>query len=100
MKKSNLILVSIMAVFFFGMSFFCWFKGVDEYSDSERRVLAKFPKLTEGTVLSGTFMKEFETYTLDQFPFRDEFRSIKAIAQLGLFRQKTTFTWQMATWQR
>ena len=96
MKKSNLILVSIMAVFFFGMSFFCWFKGVDEYSDSERRVLAKFPKLTEGTVLSGTFMKEFETYTLDQFPFRDEFRSIKAIAQLGLFRQKANNDLYMA----
>lgn len=88
MKKSNFILVCIMAAFFFGMSFFCWGKEVSDYSDSERRVLARFPELTEETVLSGKFMKNFETYTLDQFPLRDSFRTIKSIAQLGLFRQK------------
>ena len=88
MKKSNLILVCVMAVFFFGMTFLCWGKEVSDYSDSERRVLAGFPDLNEETVRSGKFMKEFETYTLDQFPFRDNFRSIKALAQLGFFRQK------------
>ena len=88
MKKSNFILVCVMAVFFFGLTFMCWFKGVDEYSDSERRVLADFPDLNETTISSGKFMTEFETYTLDQFPFRDAFRSIKAMAQLGIFRQK------------
>lgn len=88
MKKSKLYLVSVMTVFFFGLCLMCWFKGVDEYSDSERRVLADFPDLNETTISSGKFMKEFETYTLDQFPFRDTFRSIKATAQLGLFRQK------------
>lgn len=88
MKKSNFILICIMAAFFFGMSFFCWGKEVSDYSDSERRVLARFPELTEETVLSGKFMKNLETYTLDQFPLRDSFRTIKSIAQLGLFRQK------------
>ena len=88
MKKSNLILVCVMAAFFFGMAFMCWGKETDEYSDSERRVLADFPDLTEETVKSGKFMKEFETYTLDQFPFRDSFRSIKALAQFGIFHQK------------
>lgn len=88
MKKSNLILVCVMAAFFFGMSIFCWSKETSNYSDSERRVLAGFPELTEETVLSGKFMKDFETYTLDQFPLRDEFRSVKALAQLGLFGQK------------
>ena len=88
MKKSKLYLVSVMTVFFFGLSLMSWFKGVDAYSDSERRVLADFPDLNDTTISSGKFMKEFETYTLDQFPFRDTFRSIKATAQLGLFRQK------------
>ena len=89
MKKSNLILVCIMAVFFFGMSVLCWGKEESEYSDSERRVLADFPELSKETVFSGKFMKEFETYTLDQFPLRDEFRSLKAMTQLELFRQKS-----------
>ena len=88
MKKSKLYLVIVMAVFFFGLSLMCLFKGVDEYSDSERRVLKGFPVLSEETISSGKFMTEFESYTLDQFPLRDTFRSIKAIAQLGLFRQK------------
>ncbi len=88
MKKSNLILVCVMAVFFFGMVFFCWSKEVNDYSDSERRVLADFPELTDETVRSGKFMKEFETYTLDQFPLRDSFRRIKAMAQFGIFQQK------------
>ena len=60
MKKSNLILVCVMAAFFFGMSIFCWSKETNDYSDSERRVLAGFPELTEETVLSGKFMKDFE----------------------------------------
>ena len=88
MKKSKLYLVSIMTVFFFGLSLMCWVKGTDEYSESERRVLKDFPDLNETTISSGKFMTEFETYTLDQFPFRDTFRSIKSTAQLGLFRQK------------
>lgn len=88
MKKSNLILVCIMAVCFFGMSFWTWGKGADSYSESERRVLAAFPKLTKEKVLSGKFMTEFEDYTLDQFPMRDRFRSIKAMAQTAVFKQK------------
>lgn len=88
MKKSKLYLVIVMAVFFFGLTFMSWFKGVDAYSDSERRTLADFPDVTEENILSGKFMTEFETYSLDQFPLRDTFRSIKAMAQLGLFRQK------------
>ncbi len=86
--RQKLILICIMTVFFFGLSFWCWFKGVDDYSDSERRVLADFPELSEETVLSGKFMTEFEEYSLDQFPLRDSFRSMKAVAQLGLFLQK------------
>ncbi len=88
MKKSNLYLVIIMAVFFFGMTFWVWTKENTDYSDSERRALAGFPELSDKTVTSGKFMKDFETYTLDQFPMRDAFRSIKAMTQFGLFRQK------------
>ena len=47
MKKSKLYLVTVMAVFFFGLSFWCWVKAPDAYSDSERRTLADFPEVTE-----------------------------------------------------
>lgn len=68
-------------------TFWAWFKPVEEYSDSERRYLADFPKLSTETILSGDFMSEFETYTLDQFPLRDTFRSLKSFSSLYLFRQ-------------
>ncbi len=87
MKKSNLILVCIMAFFFFGLTIMTWIKPAEQFSDSERRVLAKFPKLNIETITSGKFMKEFETYTLDQFPARDSLRRMKAMAQFGLFQR-------------
>ncbi len=88
MKKSKLYLVISVAVAFFGLSLMCWFKERDAYSESERRVLAGFPAITEKDISSGKFMTDFEDYTLDQFPFRDTFRTIKAIAQFGIFGQK------------
>lgn len=88
MKKSKYYLVIVMAVFFFGLTFLNWVGAKKEYSDSERRVLADFPDVTKENILSGKFMTGFETYSLDQFPFRDSFRSMKAKAQFGIFRQK------------
>ena len=83
----NKVYALVMAGLLFLFSLWTWFKPIEEYSDSERRYLATFPKLTAETILSGKFMSEFETYTLDQFPLRDTFRSIKSFASLYLFRQ-------------
>lgn len=77
-KAKNIVLTVLMAALFLG--FFGWNlvqKDVS-YSNSERRPLATFPELTLERVLSGDFMKDFEPFTLDQFPMRDTFRSIKA----------------------
>ena len=84
----NYILVICMAVVLFGLSFYCWFKPEECFSESERRVLKPFPKLTTETIMNGKFMKEFESYSLDQFPFRDSFRSLKALVSYGLIGRK------------
>ena len=39
-------------------------------------------------VLSGRFQSNFESYTLDQFPLRDEFRTLKALSVRDLFGEK------------
>lgn len=83
----NKVMVILMAGMLFSIAISSWFKGTTDYSISERRVLARFPKLNIETVLSGKFMKEFEIYTLDQFPLRDTFRSLKSAATLYLFGQ-------------
>lgn len=53
-----------------------------EISDAERRPLSDCPSPTMETVLQGTFMEDFEKYTLDQFPLRDTFRSLKSVVSL------------------
>lgn len=78
-KAKNVVLSVLMAVLLLG--FFGWNIAEKDvaYSNSERRPLAIFPELTLERVLTGEFMKDFEPFTLDQFPMRDTFRSIKAI---------------------
>ena len=88
MKKRNIITSILIAAFV--LFFACWnfFGKTPEYSDSERRVLAKFPEVTLEKVLSGAFSKEFEEYTVDRFPMRDIWRTIKAYVRTGVFAQK------------
>lgn len=88
MKKKNTITIILISAFV--LFFACWnfFGKTPEYSDSERRVLAKFPEVTLEKVLSGAFSKEFEEYTVDRFPMRDIWRTIKAYVSTGVFAQK------------
>ncbi len=67
---------------------FCWLRAPDDISESERRKLAQMPELSAGTLLSGDFMEDFESYTLDQFPLRDSFRTLKAVTAYYVFGQK------------
>ena len=90
-KKENrvishreLILVGSMAFVLLGLSVYSWLKPVENFSESERRVLKSFPDVTAEHVMNGKFTKEFEEYSLDQFPFRDRFRSLKAMVAYGL----------------
>lgn len=85
--KKNIVYSLVVAVVFFGLSVFCWIKPADDFSATERRQLKQFPELTQQTILSGKFMGEFESYTLDQFPLRDSFRGIKAIVNQYVFMQ-------------
>ena len=55
-----------------------WLLPAEAESDAERRPLAQMPRITVKHLLSGSFMDTFEDYTLDQFPLRDTFRSLKA----------------------
>ena len=57
-------------------------------SESERRTLQTFPKITLDTIKSGDAMDKFEKYTTDQFALRDTFRSIKSIFNINVYNQK------------
>ena len=87
-KKYQIYLICIVSIVFFVLSFLCWFTETDSYSESERRVLASKPVVSAESIKTGKFMTAFEEYTTDRFPFRDGFRRLKAVSQLGMFRQK------------
>lgn len=86
-KYKSLITSTLYILTLFSLALTCWFKSPTEYSFSERRVLNNFPDLNLKTVFSGEFMKDFEGYTTDQFPFRDFFKSLKANVTFNLFHQ-------------
>ena len=87
-KYKDFGLILGVSLVFFGLSFFTWFGKENSFSESERRVLTKFPDFSVETVFNGKFMKNFETYSLDQFPFRDKFREWKALAAYNIFQNK------------
>ena len=88
MIKKSMIVTSVMAAVLFGFSMLAWTKEPDAFSDSERRELEQFPKFSVESVTDGSFMEDFEAYTLDQFPLRDWFRRLKSETVFNVFGQK------------
>ncbi|MDO4543352.1 MAG: DHHW family protein [Clostridia bacterium] len=89
MKKNvlNLITLVSLGATLLVLSLLFVFRAKDDVSYSERRALKQFPKLSLATVLSGEFMTDFETFALDQFPFRENFRTVKALWQFSVLFQ-------------
>lgn len=75
--KNKITTISFVSFIFLFLILNIFIKDND-ISNEERRKLAKFPEITISNILNGEFNEDFEKYTLDQFPFRNGFRSIKA----------------------
>ena len=85
MKKKISLL--ILLVIWGSLTAVSWFGPKGELSESERRPLAQFPQISGKTILSGKFMSDFEDFSLDQFPLRDTFRSIKSLFHYNVLQQ-------------
>lgn len=84
----NLVMVCAVFLFLIGFSIWGIIKPDAVVSVSERRTLAEFPTINISTIKSGKFMSEWEEYVLDQFPMRQQFRTLKAVTVFDVFRQK------------
>jgi len=84
-KPKGRIIFGMFSLFFCVMLGFFSLVGLyipdREMSENENRVLAGMPQITLSGVLDGSFMKDFETYLSDQFPFRDEAIYIKSFTE-------------------
>ena len=87
-KKTSLVTVLLLSVFLFGFALWSVCKPADKLSQSERRSLAQLPDFSWSAFAGGKWTSDFESYTLDQFPLREQFRTLKSLISLGLFRQK------------
>ena len=87
-KTRTILTIAVLGVFLAAFTLWTVFKPTDAASDAERRSLAQLPALTSQSLLSGTFADRFEDYATDQFPLRDEFRTLKALTATGLLRQR------------
>ena len=84
---NNIVTVVVLGVVFVSLTMASWLLPPQEFSDNERRKLAQRPKFSLDTMSDGSFMTEFEKYTLDQFPLRDQFRTLKAYTTYDVFGQ-------------
>lgn len=87
-RVKQIVVTAVMALFLLAVSLWCWFKPADTFSIAERRELKQFPDLSVQTLLDGKFMSGFEGYALDQFPMRDELRTLKALSVRYLYGQR------------
>lgn len=83
-SQQHKVFVGFIGIVFGLFCVLVWTKTDEEYSISERRMLKQMPECSMESLLSGRFMSAFEEYSLDQFPFRDDFRSMKAMTTLKL----------------
>ncbi|MBQ9757964.1 MAG: hypothetical protein IJW15_06090 [Clostridia bacterium] len=81
----NITATIVFALVLAALSLACFLKPETAFSASERRPLAEKPPLSSESVFSGEYMTEFEEYTVDQFPFRETLRSIKALFSTKVF---------------
>lgn len=74
----------VLPVLFAALTLGCWFGKPKDASLTERRKLAQMPKISWNSFLSGSFASNFESYTQDQFPLREQFRRAKALFSVKL----------------
>ena len=86
-KVKNIVVTFVFVAFLAFFAGMCGMKysNPTATSESERRPLAQFPEeITWESIVDRTTINKFEDYTVDQFPFREFFRSLKAKFQLNV----------------
>ena len=58
------------------------------FSEQENRALQTLPSFSFARLFSGRYTSEFETYTVDQFAFRDSWTALKARSELAVGKKE------------
>ncbi len=87
-KRIRSVGAGVVVALWAALTLTSWFAPRKELSEAERRPLQQMPELSVNTVLNGSFMGKFEDYSLDQFPLRDSFRTLKSLFAYNVLQQK------------
>nr|WP_317326172.1 DHHW family protein [uncultured Flavonifractor sp.] len=89
MSKKYCIFITTLFCAFIGLFLVANAAAPDrEFSQMENRNLAQMPALSAKSLLSGSFMKDFETYTTDQFVGRDAWIGLKSSTERALGKKE------------
>lgn len=92
MKKKEaggeIFLITTVVPLWLGLAALCFGKEPQDYSLTERRLLAQPPRATVKNLAEGSFMQDFEAYSQDQFPFREGLRQLKAAVSMKVLGKK------------
>lgn len=88
MKKTRaVILTAVILLYLFGLAMMLHLLPDRAVSRAERRRLEQRPALSLNSFLSGDYAGNLEKYFLDQFPFRDGWRTIQAELRFNVLRR-------------
>lgn len=90
-KIKNIVVTSVFSLFLLVFSILCIKAHFDPqiHSKSENRKLAQLPtNITWQGIVDGTVINKIEDASVDQFPFRDFFRGLKADFQYNVLSLK------------
>ncbi len=87
-KTKAILTIVLSAVVLLGLSIWAFIKTPDEYSESEKRLLAQRPTFSKENIIEGLFAEDFEKYSIEQFPLRESFRGIKYLVSHNILNQK------------
>jgi len=76
-KLLKFITVAFFLIFIFSVPIITFFSEDKKISEIENKILTQFPRLSLDNIYSKRFMKNFDNYTSDQFPFRPSFIKLK-----------------------
>ena len=89
MSKKYCIFITTLFCAFIGLFLVANAASPDrEFSEMENRNLEQMPTVSAKSLLSGEFMKDFETYTTDQFVGRDAWIGLKSSMERALGKKE------------
>ena len=88
MKTKQIITVCLLAAFLAGFGLWSVLRTPDAVSQAARRPLAQWPELTVSGFLSGQYAGKLGHAAADQFPLREQFRTLRSLVSYDLLGQR------------